>query len=220
MGSYGTRAMLQKRNLRKVWHFIWEDNSMFSWGVNVLLAFILIKFLVYPGLGFALSTSHPVVAVISESMEHETGDFDTWWAESGSFYPGHGIDAEKFKQFRFSNGFNEGDMMVVKGKKLDTIEKGDVLVFIDNPEPIIHRVVDIKSENGKFYFSTKGDNNDNFIGNNEIDIAEDRIIGEAWIRIPYLGWVKIMFVRSLQTASCVIEGKDIKVECLNIIKGT
>jgi hypothetical protein len=61
-----------KKLLKKIWYFIWEDNSAWSWIVNVIIAFILIKFIVYPGLGFFLSTTHPVVAVVSSSMEHNT----------------------------------------------------------------------------------------------------------------------------------------------------
>jgi signal peptidase I len=61
-----------KKKLKWFWWFIWEDNSILSWIVNVVLAFVIIKFLVYPGLGFALQTSHPIVAVVSGSMEHKT----------------------------------------------------------------------------------------------------------------------------------------------------
>ena len=56
----------------KIWYFIWEDDSALSWIVNIVLAFILIKFVIYPGLGLLLGTSHPVVAVVSGSMEHKT----------------------------------------------------------------------------------------------------------------------------------------------------
>jgi signal peptidase I len=59
-----------KKLWKKVWYFVWEDNSVWSWIVNIILAFVLIKFVVYPGLGFVLTTSHPVVAVVSGSMEH------------------------------------------------------------------------------------------------------------------------------------------------------
>ncbi|MBW2976086.1 signal peptidase I [Candidatus Woesearchaeota archaeon] len=59
-----------KKLLKKVWYFIWEDDSIWSWIANIILAFVIIKFVVYPGLGFLLSTSHPVVAVVSSSMEH------------------------------------------------------------------------------------------------------------------------------------------------------
>lgn len=61
-----------KNTLKKAWNFIWNDNSIWSWIVNIILAFVIIKFLVYPGLGFALQTSHPIVAVVSGSMEHKT----------------------------------------------------------------------------------------------------------------------------------------------------
>ena len=74
-----------RKALKKVWHFIWEDNSIWSWIANIALAFVLIKFVVYPGLGFLLNTTHPVVAVVSESMEHNS-DFDSWWENSGKWY--------------------------------------------------------------------------------------------------------------------------------------
>ena len=48
----------------KVWWFLWEDDSVWSWLANIVLAFVLIKFIVYPGLGLALQTSHPIVAVV------------------------------------------------------------------------------------------------------------------------------------------------------------
>jgi len=60
-----------KKILKKTWWFIWESDSIWSWIVNIILAFVIIKFLVYPGLGFAMQTSHPIVAVVSGSMEHK-----------------------------------------------------------------------------------------------------------------------------------------------------
>ncbi|MFH1511314.1 MAG: signal peptidase I [Candidatus Woesearchaeota archaeon] len=60
-----------KKIMKKTWHFIWKDDSIWSWIVNVILAFVLIKYIVYPVLGFMLATSHPVVAVVSGSMEHK-----------------------------------------------------------------------------------------------------------------------------------------------------
>ena len=59
-----------KAALKGAWEFVWNDNSVWSWIVNIILAFVIIKFIVYPGLGFALQTSHPIVAVVSGSMEH------------------------------------------------------------------------------------------------------------------------------------------------------
>jgi signal peptidase I len=55
----------------KLWYFLWHEDSIESWTINIILAFIIIKFLVYPALGFTLGTSHPIVAVVSGSMEHK-----------------------------------------------------------------------------------------------------------------------------------------------------
>ncbi len=52
------------------WKFLWHSNSVWSWVLNIVLAFVLIKFLLYPGIGLILGTSHPIVAVVSESMDH------------------------------------------------------------------------------------------------------------------------------------------------------
>ena len=117
-----------KKLLKKTWHFIWEDNSIWSWIANVIIAFILIKFIVYPGLGLLLSTSHPVVAVVSSSMEHKTvlscvngncaekqhtmcdkvyGEkksfgLDDYWEECGKWYMDNTqIDKNKFLKFSF-----------------------------------------------------------------------------------------------------------------------
>ncbi len=186
---------------KKIWHFIWEDNSPLSWVINVVIAFILIKFLVYPGLGFALGTSHPVVAVVSSSMEHNGVDFDTWWAENGGFYIERGISEEMFREFRFQNGFNKGDIMVLHGPEPQDIKEGDVIVFANQP-PIIHRVVD-RDYQESFLFTTKGDNN-RIILPVERNIPEENVLGAAWVRVPLLGYVKIWFVQIVQAGNCVV----------------
>lgn len=194
----------------KIWYFIWHDDSIWSWIVNVILAFVLIKFIVYPALGFVLSTSHPIVAVVSGSMEHD-GSFDDWWESSaqcvdtgctqGSYYLDLGITKEQFRSFRFRNGFNTGDIMILYGTSSKDLDVGDVIVFQSRrPDPIIHRIVKIWYEDGEYRFQTKGDHNLASIENptlDEIGIDEDDVIGEAVIRLPYLGWIKIGFVKLL-----------------------
>ena len=198
-----------KKTWKKVWYFIWEDNSIWSWIVNIILAFILIKFIVYPGLGFILSTSHPVVAVVSGSMEHNGMGFDEWWGKNGEWYVQNGIDREEFGTFSLKNGFNKGDIMVLVGRTEENMAIGDVLVFIShrqNPraDPIIHRVINTSEENDRVILKTKGDNNPNSIDgcNNlgctdETDIREEQLIGKAVFRIPLLGYIKIGFVELL-----------------------
>ena len=187
-----------KKALKDLWHFIWEDDSIWSWLVNLVLAFVLIKFIVYPGLGFLLSTTHPVVAVVSESMEH-TSDFDAWWDKAGPWYSDNSIKKEDFQKFPLRNGFDKGDIMVLKGKAPANIEIGDVIVFWSaKKDPIIHRVVKKWQENGIYYFETKGDNNPNTLKTPSVDetrISQEQIVGNAVARIPLLGWIKIIAVK-------------------------
>ena len=88
--------------------------------------------------------------------------------------------------------------MILAGKDAENIAIGDVIVFRSNrKDPIIHRVVK-KTESGNL--QTKGDNNKDSIKNSlldETDISEDRIIGKAVLKIPYLGYIKIGFVEIL-----------------------
>ena len=187
--------------LKKIWNFIWHDNSVWSWLVNVILAFVLVKFVIYPGLGFLLHTTHPVVAVMSSSMEHN-GDFNTWWEEKGRWYEDNNLNIEDIKKWSFKNGFNKGDIMVLKGVKFENIEVGEVVVYNANrAEPIIHRVV--KKE--RDYLQTKGDNNNGLIDFEE-RVEGKQIIGKAVFRLPLLGWVKIGFV-NFQNRTRVCLGK-------------
>ena len=124
-------------NWKKIWYFIWKDDSMASWLVNVIIAIILVKFVIYPGLGLLLGTGFPVVAVVSCSMEHKTTDcdnpnqvpnlcgiagvenidFDVFWKTCGGWYENKDISKNMFEEFRFKNGFNKGDIMVLVGSK-------------------------------------------------------------------------------------------------------
>lgn len=181
-----------KSIFKKVWWFIWEDDSILSWFVNLLLAFIIVKFILYPGLGLILGTPFPVVAVVSGSMEHD-GNFDYFWSAQQDLYAQHGITNEQFQDFIFKNGFNKGDLMVLY--RVNNVNIGDVIVFSGgSSEPIIHRVVKISGEG---YYTTKGDHN---LGsrNDELSISKDRLYGKAVLRLPWLGWFKIGFSSFLE----------------------
>ncbi len=193
--------------LKKIWHFIWEEDSLLSWIVNVILAIVIIKFLVYPGLGLLLGTNFPVVAVVSCSMEHgvtncgenraadicgdsntKVENFDEYWKICGGWYEGINITKDGFKNFDFNNGFKKGDIMVLIGT--ENINIGDVIVFYASPynAPIIHRVVKIDEDS----LMTKGDHNSDQNGF-EKNIKKDMVLGKAVFRIPYLGWFKVIF---------------------------
>lgn len=177
-------------SIKKIWHFIWYDDSPLSWILNILIALILVKFVIYPGLGFLLATTHPLVAVVSSSMDHNELKFDDWWEKNKDWYIENGITKEEFRNYDFKHGFNRGDIMILFGSKNKNL--GDVLVYRksnSNDPPIIHRIVKL-NENS---LQTKGDNVERIQGF-ENNIKNDAIIGKAVLRIPYLGYIKIFFV--------------------------
>ena len=168
-----------KRVLKKIWYFIWEDDSVLSWIVNVILAFVLIKFIVYPGLGFVVGSAYPIVAVVSGSMEHNGLGFDEWWEQNEYLYLKYNISKEDFGSYDFKNGFNKGDIMVLRGIEPSDIDPGDVIVFDGfQAAPIIHRTVKTWYGNTRYHFMTKGDNNK---GVDHQRIREDNIDeSRAW----------------------------------------
>ncbi|MBI2667122.1 hypothetical protein HYX13_05925 [Candidatus Woesearchaeota archaeon] len=211
-----------KAILKGFWRFFWYDDSVASWLVNVIVAFAVIKFLVYPGLGLLLGTPFPIVAVVSESMEHAPENeilcgqqftafqesFDNYWKVCGEWYETRGIEKEEFQKFPFKNGFDKGDVIIL-WRANSNVHLGDILVFQgDKPQPIIHRVVKITEENsGKRYYQTKGDHNSESIdsGVGEMHITQERVYGKGVLRIPYLGWVKIGFVEVVKVFGIKIQ---------------
>lgn len=197
--------------IKKIWNFIFHEDSLLSWIVNIILAFVIVKYLIYPLLGLVLSTSYPLVAVVSSSMDHtilaKEGsniyeicgehfseekylDIDEYWKICGNYYESKFyITKPEFQQFPYSNGFKKGDIMILLGSK--NIKTGDIIVY-SNPNyqyPIIHRVVKGYKKNSITYYKTKGDHN-----NVEDPMDTDQPIGKVIWRIPKLGYIKIIFI--------------------------
>lgn len=193
--------MVKSNLLSRVWHFLWYEDSAASWVVNIILAFIVIKFLLYPGMGLLLGTNFPVVAVVSGSMEHHPTDFDEWWMRNQDFYLKHNITKMEFSTYPFRDGFNKGDIMVLMGVNPETVEKGTVIVYWSGKDyPIIHRYIGNNEYANTTYLMSKGDNNDGMVTiemDPDLDerfIPQEAVIGRAVLRIPYLGYVKIWAV--------------------------
>lgn len=163
--------------------FLKDDKSVWSWIANLAIAFIVIKFIVYPALGLIFGASLPVVAVVSSSMDHDSvdgvicgeresrvKDFAAYWEACGAWYEQRGINAEEFQTYPFRNGFNKGDIMVIFGPSRVDIDKGDVLVFNAAQQyPIIHRVVNISTDEQGTFYQTKGDHNSDQIADYVVD---------------------------------------------------
>jgi len=131
-----------------------------------------------------LGVPFPLVAVISESMEHEE-NFTAWWEEHNNFYNNYNITKKEFKNYSFRDGLNKGDVILLKNKE---VKVGDVIAFNSvEKNYVIHRVVNIEP------IGAKGDNNLGQINDIEGIIEKEQIVGVAWFKVPFLGYVKIGF---------------------------
>ncbi len=174
----------EKVNLfARVWRFLKEDTWQ-SWIVSLILAFVFIKFIFFPFMSWVFATSLPLVVVESCSMYHPDR-FDSWWERNSAWYESHAVDKEEFENYRFKNGLNKGDIVLVSGR--GEYSRGDVLIFNSQYRyPLIHRLIRIDP------YDTKGDNNFGQLSG-ETNIQEDQFIGKAVWRVPGLGWIKLIF---------------------------
>lgn len=177
--------------MKEIWDFVWKSDSPWSWIVDLIIAFILVRFVIFPIMGLVLATSLPLVVIESGSMEHVGIDFDDYWLEEGEWYMQNNITQSQFQEWDHSNGLNKGDVIITKGK--EDYEIGDVIIFKTEAQntPIIHRL--IKYDKNFQNYHTKGDNNPVQLFYEKI-IKEDDILSSAWIRIPKIGWIKLIFV--------------------------
>jgi hypothetical protein len=170
---------------RKLWSFLKKD-SWPSFVISLLLAFVFIKYIFFPTLSFATGTPLPLVIVESCSMYHSAELEDVL---QNSIYQDYNIDLEATKDWPLKNGLNKGDIIFTLSPK--NIEVGDVVIFNANKRtPIIHRTISI-NEQGQT-ITTKGDHNPALL-KEEKDISKNSLIGRAVFRVPYLGWVKLIF---------------------------
>jgi signal peptidase I len=205
--------------VKKAWNWVWHSDSILSWIVALLIIFISVKYIFFPTLSLIMGTSLPLAGVESSSMDHQIVEdergflnlcgniylkeqkhkikFDEYWDTCGTWYEEKSITKETFQDFSLKNGFRKGDIIIVWGRFKPKL--GDIVIFkpgnqSTSPKPIIHSIVGFKKD----YIMTKGDHNEDFLveGNNrhntdETKITQDRIIGKAIFKIPYLGWFKI-----------------------------
>jgi signal peptidase I len=142
--------------------------------VILILSAFFGSFLIYFTMQVSLNTQSPMVVVVSGSMEPT---------------------------------ILKGDLLIVQGKDPANIEsgtiqnkEGDIIVFdarglwASAPnEPIVHRIVDKRLENGTWYFLTKGDAN---LNTDPAWVPANRIVGVVVARIPFIGWIKIFLTES------------------------
>lgn len=175
-------------SIKKTWHFLNEDTWQ-SWVVSCILIIIGIKFILFPFLSLLTGTALPLVVVESCSMHHG-GKLDAWWNANGPWYEGKNITKAQFADFSFTNGITKGDIILVISP--EHMKQGDVLIFTAPTKyPVIHRVISSSP------MQTKGDNNPDQLSF-EHNITDTQKIGKALVKIPLLGWVKLIFFEPLR----------------------
>lgn len=94
---------------------------------------------------------------------------------------------------------NKGDAVIVEKlsvEEIKNIEVGEILVFRKDGVTIVHRVVQInKITDDKYYFYTKGDNNNSYDG---YPISIENIVGVAKGRIRYIGYPTVILNEILE----------------------
>ena len=83
---------------------------------------------------------------------------------------------------------NIGDIAIIKKCGPNDVEVGDISEYKMPDFTVVHRIVEIKQENGRYYFATKGDNNSSRDKNL---VTEDQLIGKCLFKIKYLGYPAI-----------------------------
>lgn len=170
-----------------------------TWWGNILLGFLAAVIFYYVILANVLSTSTPVVAVVSGSMEHANPEVTHYqWLEKNLDYTKNYIDS-----WPMTNGFSVGDMPIVsgglpltgffKGPDDNNTEKynvGDVIVYSvpGINAPIIHRIIKINDDGT---YQTKGDNNSGQL-NYEYSVKPEQIKGKVIFIIPKIGYFKVI----------------------------
>ena len=164
---------------------------------GMTLGIISLLLIILYFLSFLIIGNSPLVVFESCSMYHETS-FASWWEKNSEWYETQGITKEIFAQFNYKNGIKKGDVLFIL--PTEKIKVGDIIMFNFNSQiSIVHRVVSISP------YSTKGDRNikqltdSNNAGRlDETDIDQNNIAGKVVLRIPYLGWTKLLFSESLR----------------------
>jgi len=186
-----------KENIKKVWSFLKAD-TWTSFIVDLILAFLIIKFVFFPLMVLLTGSAVPLVIVESCSMYHSTSLDNVM---NNQIYNNFNLTLENTSSWRFKNGINKGDIIFVT--RPSNIKIGDVIIFSStSSNPIIHRVISLVP------LETKGDHNSAQLNANnnpgrvdETNIQQSQLQGKAIFRIPYLGWIKLVFFEPFRQAS-------------------
>jgi hypothetical protein len=197
-----------KNKLKKFWNFLNED-SWQSTVVFILLFLVLIMYVFSPLLGLLTGFSYsesiiklspqasfPFLAINSNSINLVIVESCSMYHKEplekileNKIYSENNISLEKTKDWNFKRGFSKGDIIFSIAPK--NIKIGDVIIFNSEQQnvryPIIHRIIRMEET-----LTTKGDNNPGLLSY-EKEISNEQVLAKSIFRVPYLGWIKLMF---------------------------
>lgn len=166
------------KKIKNLFEYIFFGNDLLS-----DLLFFIFVIIIY---GLIYIFYPPLFSVIvSPSMEHTNFYI--------SKYKPYNITINDFYHFPYPNGLYIGDMMIIFPINTEYLEKGDVILYkgisIFKGEDIFHRIIGYNGTN----FIIMGDNNPGPIYiEDEEDMPPSRIIGVGILRIPFLGYIKLL----------------------------
>ena len=109
------------------------------------------------------------------------------WINTGLF----GIQTFLISGTSMEPNYQEGDIVIIKDCDPDQIKIGDIILFNDSSNFVMHRVIGILDSAEDLEFITKGD------ANNVLDkpISGEAVKGKAVYRIPKIGWIPLNLKR-------------------------
>lgn len=174
-----------KEQLKKVYNFLWKEESLLSYAVFIILAFVILRYVAFPLTLYATGYSD-IAAVVSTSMQHNDLTNHTFneWLMFNNF-----SEADTAK-WPFLKGLNLGDVIAVKNVTAENIKPGDIILFYVGNAQVIHRVMYVKQVGNDFFYTTKGDANAQ-ISSVEKDIPYSDVKGKLIWNVPYLGYPRV-----------------------------
>lgn len=83
-----------------------------------------------------------------------------------------------------------GDVVLIKKCNANSVNVGDIVEYKMEGYTVIHRIIEKRQRNGRYFFVTKGDNNN---APDLEEVKEDQLIGKVIFKIKYIGYPAIWF---------------------------
>ena len=94
-----------------------------------------------------------------------------------------------------------GDVAIIQKCNSNDVNVGDIIEYQMEGYTVIHRIIEKRQREGKFFFVTKGDNNN---AADMAEVKENQLIGKVIFKIKYIGYPAI-WMHLLQTEEQMVE---------------